>query len=124
MEDEPEEDQEEGGAGSSVLAFFLGLIVPVFAVSLSLEQDEIATLIIVAGFAAIILYSEAQLSLSSGVSFGIGLTMSSFAATDWPMVAVSVVAVVVSLVRHGLVDTRRGSIDTETGSTGPTLSST
>jgi hypothetical protein len=120
MEDEPEE--EEGGIGSGVLAFFLGLLVPMFAAMLSLGQDDIATLIIVGGFASIILYSEAQLSLSSGVAFGIGLTMTSFAATDWLMVGVSVAAVMVSLARHGLGDLGRPAFDAENGSTEPVLS--
>ena len=105
-----------------MLAFFLGLLVPIFAASLSLGQDDVATLIVIAGFAAVILYSEAQLSLSSGVSFGIGLTMCSFAATDWPMLAVSVTAVMLSLVKHGLTDARNTPLDSETGPRGPVLS--
>jgi hypothetical protein len=121
---EDEQDEDESGIGAAVLAFFLGILAPIFATSLSFGQDPFATLIIVGGFAAVILYSEVQLSLSTGVSFGIGLTMTSFAAADWLMVGVSVAAVVLSLARHGLGDALNGPFNVDGSASDPTLSPT
>jgi hypothetical protein len=123
MEDDEPEEEEGGGVGAAVLAFFLGLIVPIFSGVFTMGQDEVASLIVVAGFAGVILYSESQLTLVSGVSFGIGLTMTSFAASEWLMLLVSVAAVMYSLAKGGIGDARNTSLDTESGNPEPVLTS-
>jgi len=124
MEDEAEKDQEEGGTGSGILAFILGVFAAIVCGVLVQGQNVMASLVVVGGFAGIILYSEFQLTLSSGVSFGIGLTMASFASSDWGLLVVSVAAVTVSLARYGIgengievLDTEEDSPETVFGST-------
>ena len=123
MEDEADEDSEEGGAGSGVLAFILGLLTAVFCGVFVQGQDVIASLLVVAGFAAIILYSEFQLTLASGVSFGIGLTMTSFASSNWALLVVSVAAVIVSLGRYSIGDASMTALEPEETSPEPVLGS-
>jgi len=124
MEDEPEEDQEEGGVGSGILAFILGMFSAIVCGVFVQGQNVGATLLVVAGFAAVILYSEFQLTLASGVSFGIGLTMTSFASSDWGLLVVSVAAVMVSLARYGIGNAGMAGLDADEVSPEPVLGST
>jgi len=123
MEDEAVEDKEEGGTGSGVLAFILGVFAAIVCGVFVQGQDVAATLLVVAGFAAVILYSEFQLTLASGVSFGIGLTMASFASSDWGLLVVSVAAVMVSLARYGIGNAGMAGLNTDETSPEPVLGS-
>ena len=123
MEEEAEDEEEEGGMGSGVLAFILGVFAAMACGVFVQGQDLAATLLVVAGFAAIILYSEFQLTLASGVSFGIGLTMVSFASSDWGLLGVSITAVVVSLARYGDRAAGFGALEPDEGPSDSVLGS-
>jgi len=92
------------GTGAAVSLLIIGLLVPVFFNALTQGQDADVFLLVLAGFAVCILYGEINLTLPSGVAFGIGMLPTSFAAQDWWLVGLGVAAVTINLAKYAFSD--------------------
>jgi hypothetical protein len=92
------------GTSAGVLSLIFGLLVPVLFNALTQGQNTGAFLLVLAGFAACILYGEVNLALPSGVAFGIGMLPTSFMAQDWWLVGLGVAAAATNLAKYALFD--------------------
>lgn len=97
-----DDEDVRGGTCAAVSMLIIGLFVQVFFNAMTQGQDAGVFLLVLAGFAAVILYGEVNLSMSSGWAFGIGMLPTSFAAQDWWLVGLGVAAVMVSLAKYAL----------------------
>ena len=89
----------------------IGFVVPLFFNTLIQGQDDVIFFLALAGFAACILYGEVNFTLASGVAFGIGMLPLSFAAQDWWLVGLAIVAVITSLTKYALSDSDSIGLD-------------
>jgi len=90
------------GIVAGVVFLFLGFPVAVLFNSFVQGQDPIVLLLVLVAFGACVGYGEANMTMPSGVAFGIGLLMTGFAALSvWP-IGLGTMAVVISLVKYAL----------------------
>jgi len=92
------------GTGGAMVALVLGLLVPVLFNSVTEEQDVVFSVVALAAFGACILYGETFISLPSGVAFGFGMLLTSFAARNPWLLGLAATAVVVNLVKYARED--------------------
>jgi hypothetical protein len=90
---------EVGAGGLSLLS---GLFAPIAFNALTLSGDLGVFLTVFGIFAASILYWEHGTSIPSGVSFGFGMLVSSFAGRNWLLLALAVSGMTTNLATNGL----------------------
>jgi hypothetical protein len=85
---------------AGVLSLFFGLFMPLLFNALTWSQQISFSFIIFGFFAACILYGELGLSIASGVAFGFGMLLTSFAAQNWWLVGLAISAVAINLAKN------------------------
>jgi hypothetical protein len=98
MSEEADESQGIEIVAGTYLLF--GLIVPPFFNTLTQAQEISIFLVVFSAFAACILYGELALSLPSGVAFGFGMILTSYAAQNWWLIGLAISAVATNLAKN------------------------
>jgi membrane protein implicated in regulation of membrane protease activity len=98
------------------LSFVAGVLLPFIFNALTQQQGVVLLVVVLAIFAACILYGEVYLSLPSGVAFGFGMLLTSFAAQNLWLAALATAAVTINLVRHSREDSSNNGVESEESS--------
>jgi hypothetical protein len=98
---------------ASVTFFIVGLAVPVIFLVMAQGDDLLSFLIIFGGFAACIAFGEYYLTLTSGIAFGAGLIMTSFASFDWWFAGLSIAATLLNLGHYAASNPQGLGLDAE-----------
>jgi ribose/xylose/arabinose/galactoside ABC-type transport system permease subunit len=85
---------------AGILSLFFGLIAPLLFNALTWSQQISFCFIIFCFFAACILYGELGLSVASGVAFGFGMLLTSFAAQNWSLIGLAISGVAINLAKN------------------------
>ncbi|HUK79064.1 MAG TPA: hypothetical protein VLU91_00185 [Nitrososphaerales archaeon] len=117
MQEEIEPDS--GGTGNGVVAgatfLIVGLAVPILFSGMARGEDFPTSMLILGAFAVCIIYGEYYLTLTSGVAFGTGLTMTSLVSFDWWFAVLAVAATLLNIERRAVSNHQGLGMDEEDG---------
>ena len=96
---EPDSVSTGDGVVAGATFFIVGLAVPILFSGMTRGVDLASSLVVLGAFAACVVYGEYHLTLTSGVAFGTGLTMTSLASFDWWFAVLAVSATLLNIER-------------------------
>ncbi len=110
---EEDEEQAEGGLGSALLSFFIGLLVPLVFNSVVRGQGVVVFLIVFVALGGALLYGESMLGMTSGVSLGVGVVLAASAAMSWWLAGLGTAAAALALAKYAYLDETLTQLETQ-----------
>ncbi len=107
------EEETEGGLGAALLSFIIGLLVPLVFNSTVSGQGAVVFFLVFAALGGALLYGESMLSMTSGVSLGVGIVLAASAAMSLWLAGLGTAAAVLALARYAYLDETLTHLETQ-----------
>ena len=103
MSEGPEE-QAEGGLGSALLSFVVGLLVPIIFNSVVWGQGTVVFVLVFLPLCGALLYASSMLNMTNGVALGVGVVMAAAGVMSWLLAGLGATAAGFALARYAYED--------------------